>query len=762
MTEATTTATPTAYLLTVRGIVQGVGFRPFVWRLATDCHVTGSVRNGCTGVEIRIEGEPTATASFIDRLPREAPPLSRIDSFEVESTLATRAESFTIEASNRASVVTIRPSVDLPICDACLAELFDPSDRRYRYPFLNCTNCGPRYSIIDHMPYDRTSTVMSSFELCSQCRNEYKSPSDRRYHAQPTACPACGPAAWLEGDEEPTTDTIDVVNHAAQLVLAGKILAVKGLGGFHLACDATNNDAVMRLRQRKRRPDKPLAIMVPSLEAARHLADINDAAASALLDSSRPIVVVPTRADNCLARSVAPGHDTVGIMIAYTPLHHLLLHDCGRALVMTSGNPAGAPICATNDEAREALGAIADCLLLHNRQIRRRCDDGIVLAAHVGAPTVVVRRARGSVPQRVSLPTATDVPRLAVGGQQKSTIAFAINDQAYLSTHLGDLDHPAARRWFDETIGDFGKLLNVTPAAVACDLHPDYASTRWAEQSGLPIERVQHHHAHFAGVLAEHGYRDRALGLMLDGTGWGTDGTIWGGELLCGDSADSTRVGWLRPFMLPGGETAIVEPWRMLVSVLHEADCYNAELFPAAVRNAARQLHDMIPQIRYPIRTSSTGRLWDAIGVLLTGRTRTTYDAQAAIELEQLAMAGTPTAEESSSAAVTGEIDWRPLVAELVSRYRRGEDRSQLARWWHDRFATLVVSAATAARSATGLSTIALSGGVMMNRLLVARLVGQLSKQSFAVLQHRAVPPNDGGLAYGQLVATIARSALCV
>jgi hydrogenase maturation protein HypF len=719
--------------LRVRGVVQGVGFRPYVHRLATRCGLAGFVSNEGDTVVVEVEGLEAAVEAFAVALTAEAPPLARIDSVASERLPAVGERDFVVARSRAGRSALVPP--DVATCDACLAELFDPSDRRYRYPFLNCTDCGPRFTIVVGTPYDRPLTTMAGFELCADCRREYEDPSDRRFHAEPIACPACGPRLSVPLEE------------AVRVLLEGGIVAVKGIGGYHLACDATSSPAVERLRERKRREEKPLAVLTAEPEL---LAAVSDDERALLRSPARPIVLVPRRADAAVVEEVAPGSPWLGVMLPYSPLHHLLCVDTGRPLVLTSGNLTDEPIAFDDEDACARLGRIADLVLSHNRPIHRRCEDSVWRA---GFP---IRRSRGYVPGAVALPLTAQRPIVAVGAELKSTFCVARGRDAFLSAHLGDLTSEEAYRAFRTDLRLYLEMLGVEPELVACDLHPDYLSTRWAWEQGLPVEEVQHHHAHAAACLAEHGETGPALAIVLDGTGFGTDGTIWGGELLRCDLRSFERVAHLEPVPLPGGDAAVREPWRVAAAYLDRAGRPVPWQRWAEVRQTLA--------LNAPL-SSGAGRLFDAVSALLRVRERVTYEAQAAIELEHLAG---DTEAEPYPCTVTPARDCAPratlvvrgsdLVAAAHDDLRAGREPSQIAAAFHE---GLAAAFAEACARVGGATTVVLSGGCFQNLRLLDATRRRLERHGFRVLSHSLVPPNDAGVSYGQATVAAARLASC-
>ncbi len=764
----------------VRGVVQGVGFRPFVYRLAQEEHLAGVISNDTDGVTIEIEGEPASIGSFLSRLRSEPPPLARIDSIAVRDLAPTGETGFRIVASEVLGRVSTGIPADAATCPDCLRELLDPADRRYRYPFLNCTNCGPRFTITRRIPYDRPQTSMASFTMCAACQAEYDDPANRRFHAQPNACWDCGPQLSLVSVDGADLPAEDLVAAAIARIAAGEILAIKGIGGFHLCVDATNEAAVMRLRERKHRYGKPLAVMVRDLDAARGLCEITDAEAALLTTPARPIVLAIRRIGSAVAAAVAPGIPWLGLFLPYAPLHHLLFAD-GRlqALVMTSANLSEEPIAIDNDEARARLGAIADAFLMHDREILQRCDDSVTAVVD-GAPQLI-RRARGFVPLGVPLPMDAP-PLLAVGGHLKNVFALARGRFVYQSQHLGDLENLTGLEFFRESLDHLMRTFEIEPSAVVHDLHPGYLSTEWAKkraaERGLPAIAVQHHQAHVTACMAEHGVLSPTIGISLDGTGYGTDGRIWGGEVLIarldGENPGSfERFAHLDYVPMPGGDAAVREPWRMALGHLHHAgfDIQSAEILKLLDANASdvRVLSRMIERGANAPLTSSCGRLFDAVAAVVLGRGVVDYDAQAAIELEGIAvhesyengetdasgyelefMAGNWPAHEP--ARISASSLWRTLVRDLSANV----PKPRIAAQFHAAVANAFVRAAVEARAATGICQVALSGGCMHNRRLARLLRAGLEAEGCQVLQHRAVSPGDGGLSYGQAVVATA------
>jgi hydrogenase maturation protein HypF len=743
----------------IEGTVQGVGFRPFVYNLARDLKLGGFVKNHGGVVAIEIEGRDDCLDSFLNRVVREAPPLARIDDLKWEALDPLGEVEFRIDASDSPATNRVIIAPDVATCDECLAEILDPTSRRYRYPFTNCTNCGPRLTIITGAPYDRLRTTMMSFEMCSQCRAEYENPADRRFHAQPVACPRCGPRlALLDSSGNPirTTDAIEALADSLQ---SGKIAAIKGLGGYHLACDAGSPNAVAELRARKHREEKPFAIMVADLAAAQALCEIGPAEENLLISSRRPIVLLARRSDAALAEQVAPRNPFVGVMLPYTPLHHLLLKRLGFPLVMTSGNRSDEPIASEDSQAVERLRGIADIFAVHDRPIHVRCDDSVTrIVDGVESP---IRRSRGYAPQPMTLPFRCPRPVLAVGGQLKGTFALGSEYRAILSHHLGDLDHLAAYEAFERDIAIYEDLFQIQPAAVAYDMHPDYASTQYAlrrlRETGAEPIAVQHHHAHLASCMAEHGLDGTVIGVTLDGSGYGTDGAIWGGEFLLGDYREFRRMAHLRYVPMPGGEKAVREPWRMAIAHLRDARTKCERLERRIAKSSLKAVDRMIERrFNAPI-TSSAGRLFDAAAAIAGVRHIVGYEAQAAMELEWLATAVTEDREYPFSLDEAGEIDTRPLIAALAGDADAGTPPPVIARRFHSSMRQIVFRACLGLRKTTGHDRVVLSGGVFMNALLCKEIVQHLREADFKVYRHRAVPTNDGGLSLGQLAVAAAR-----
>ena len=743
----------------VRGTVQGVGFRPWVYRLARDGGVAGRVRNDAAGVTIEAFGPTEVLDRFVARLRAESPPPAVLDEVRVATIPAETVAGFEITTSERGERRRVSIPPDLATCGACLAEVLDPADRRHRYPFTNCTACGPRYTIARDVPYDRAHTTMAGFALCSRCFNEYGDAGDRRFHAQPNACPDCGPRLRLVDGEgwtlAPDSAAGGAVEAAAARLRAGAIVAVKGLGGFHLACDATSPGAVRLLRERKRRDEKPFAVMVRDLAEAERWAVLETEERRLLEAVERPIVLVRRREGEGLADAVAPGNPLVGLLLAYTPLHHLLLAETDRPLVMTSGNLSEEPMAAGDAEARERLAGIADLFLSHDREIENRCDDSV--ARVIATRPTVLRRARGYVPRAVPLVRPVRRPVLACGAHLKNTFCFAAGDQAWLGPHVGDLDNLEACRHYEEQIERFQRFLGIRPEVVAHDLHPDYFSTMHAEQRPEPVKvGVQHHHAHVASAMAEHGLEGPVLGLAWDGTGLGTDGTAWGGELLLATFEGFERLATLRPLRLAGGDEAIRQVWRLALAALDDAfdgapPLEELSLFrevPARERSVVRQM--IAKGVQAPL-AHGAGRYFDAVGALGLGRRRATYEGQVALEWNLVADEGEAGAYPFSLQRVgeMSEIDLRPTVRGVVDDLVAGVPAPGVSARFHNALAEAAAAAVAEAAERHGPLPVVLTGGCFQNERLVVDVRRRL-EPAHVVWQHGEVPPGDGGLALGQ------------
>ena len=772
----TPTASARRNRIDVRGIVQGVGFRPFVYKLAHSLGLTGYVFNSSSGVTIEIEGAEAEIAAFIETLRNSPPQLAAISTIVVTEMEARGGAGFSILESHEEFGGFSLISPDAGTCDACWRDFGDPLNRRYGYPFTNCTHCGPRYTIIQDIPYDRATTTMAGFTMCSACAAEYADPNDRRFHAQPNACGVCGPSLELVARGTSLADcsftdrdSLTMIREARALLRAGKILAVKGLGGFLLACDASNDAAVAELRRRKHRPDKPFALMARDVASVRTICDVSAEDEAALVNVRRPIVVLPRLAGAAVSASVAPGNDTLGVMLPYTPLHYLLFSDSPgmaseyTALVMTSGNLSEEPIVVSNAEAIRHLDGVADWFLLHNRDIAMRVDDSVV-RTFLGRERVL-RRSRGFVPQTIDLGIELDEV-LAFGGELKNTFCLTKGHYAILSQHIGDLENYETMQFFEETLARLQHLFRVLPRAVAHDLHPGYWSTRMALASN--IERkigVQHHHAHIASCMAENHLHDTVIGVAFDGTGFGTDGKIWGGEFLVADFAEVTRRAHLRYVPLPGGDAAVRQPWRMALSYLRDAF---GQQMPTGLRGfhgvTARQIElvdTMLARRIQTVETSSCGRLFDAVAAILGLTSEVTFEGQAAIALETAAVRASGALHKPEAEHYAFDIEGsEPMIVDLRATIlaiakdaeTQGKSAEEISAKFHNTLAAAIVEVCSLIRKSDGLNRVCLSGGTFQNLYLLERTIVQLRRRGFGVFLHVLVPANDGGIALGQAV----------
>ncbi|MDZ7392781.1 MAG: carbamoyltransferase HypF [candidate division KSB1 bacterium] len=753
----------------ITGVVQGVGFRPFLYRLATEHGIVGTVRNDAHGVLVDAQGDNGSLSAFLHEIRQSPPPLARITDITVEYLPPARFTGFQIVASEADIERSVLIAPDVATCDDCLQELFDPTDRRYRYPFINCTNCGPRFTITADVPYDRPNTTMASFAMCPDCQREYNDPLDRRFHAQPNACPVCGPRLWLLDERGAPLETPDPVGMAVELLRQGLVVAVKGLGGFHLAVDATDDAAVRRLRARKHREEKPLAVMSPDLAAVQEFAMVSRAEQQLLQSRERPIVLLRKKQPCRIAEAVAPGNAFVGVMLPYTPLHHLLLRGNFLALVMTSGNLSEEPIAKDNDEAVRRLQGIADYFLVHNRDILVRSDDSVLRV--VDGRATPIRRSRGYVPLPLLLEEGHRAT-LGCGAELKNTICILRGRHAFLSQHVGDLENAETMQFFEECVAHLQRILQVKPEVVAYDLHPRYLATQWAlDRANARLVGVQHHHAHIAACLAENRVSGPVIGLALDGTGYGTDGTVWGGEFLVADTRRFVRKGHMRPVRMPGAEKAIRQPWRMALAYL--SDAYEEEMWrlPLPVlldhRSAARPLVEaMKAGVNAPL-TTSCGRLFDGVAAIAGGRRIVSFEGQAAMEWE-MAMYHLVGPEEASSDLERAAeeayacdvrdtpdgliLDYRRLVKGVVGDVLAGVEVPLISRRFHAGLCVALAKVCVRLREQTGLQTVALSGGCFQNVYLSTVLPRMLTAAGFEVLVHRLLPPNDGCISLGQAV----------
>lgn len=751
--------------------MQGVGFRPFVWRLAHKLGLTGFVFNNPKGVVIEAEGDGEALTSFVHLLKADAPPLAVIDNISWQEIPLNGDTEFKIVESHHDAERVVLISPDVATCDDCLRELFDPNDRRYRYPFLNCTNCGPRFTIIVDVPYDRERTTMAVFPMCPDCEREYHDPNDRRFHAQPTACPRCGPQVKLiakseNGEWVEICQGDEAIKEAARRLVQGQIVAIKGLGGYHLACDAANELAVKRLRESKHREFKPFALMAPDIETARQLVFTSPEEEALLTSWRRPIVLMRRRPNANVAESVAPKHRDLGIMLPYTPLHHLLMSEVRQTLVMTSGNLSDEPIAYKDDDAFNRLSGMVDAFLVHNREIHIRCDDSVTRI--VNGQELLIRRSRGYAPQPVLLPFETLSPLFAAGAMLKNTFALCRNRYAFISHHIGDLDNYAAYCAFVEGVEHFKRLFAIEPQVVAYDLHPDYLSTRYAldyaEEHDLSAIGVQHHHAHVAAVMAEYGLEGPVIGVAYDGTGYGIDGTIWGGEILLATYEKFERAAHLEYVPMPGGERAVREAWRMAASWLRQTFGDDGEKFSCGIAERVgedrwRRIWTLLRSDLPQPQTSSIGRLFDAVASLLGICDVGAYEGHPAIWLEMAAAQWTDRfSEDFVEPPFTFELtDTEPIVMKaapvitgVVEALRRNLPVEQIAFQFHAAVADATLRTCIKIRERTGVNEVVLSGGVMQNVLLLNWLIGLLNREGFKVFVPTKLPPNDGGICFGQ------------
>ncbi len=756
----------------ITGIVQGVGFRPFIYSLATRFSLSGFVLNDTSGVKIEVEGEGKKIAEFLEHITLDAPPLALIEKINCRQFSPIGYHHFEIRKSRKEKEKFVLISPDISICSDCLRELFDKADRRYRYPFINCTNCGPRFSIIENIPYDRARTTMREFKMCSECQSEYDDPLNRRFHAQPNACEFCGPRVSLFDNKGRKIHTLDPIKTSAGFLQKGYIVAVKGLGGFHLACDAANKTAVETLRKRKYREDKPFALMALDVEKIKEFCWVSEYEQRLLLSPRRPILILRKKKDCRLPDEIAPRNKCLGMMLPYTPLHYLLLKEAGMVLVMTSGNISDEPIAYKNKDAFKKLGGIANYFLIHNRKIQTRIDDAVTRI--FDDQEMIIRRSRGYVPQPIKVSLFFEEPVLAVGGELKNTFCLATRNYAFLSHHIGDLENLSALTSFEEGIEHFLRVFHASPRIVACDLHPDYLSTKFAQEycqhSSIRTEliSVQHHHAHIVSCLIDNRREGKVIGVAFDGVGLGTDRRIWGGEFLVADLTDFTRVAQLKYLPLPGGEKAIREPWRMAVTYLNEV--YGPDFLSLPLPFLENMEKDKImllleiikKRINSPL-TSSVGRLFDAVSALTGVRNRVNYEGQAAIELEMLV-------EENEKGSYPFEIcaqekiiliDPQAIIESIVSDLMKGEGKEVMAARFHNTIVEIILQTCKKIREKLGLNEVALSGGVFQNVYLLKKTCDLLVKAGFSVYTHHQVPPNDGGICLGQAAVASTRSREC-
>lgn len=754
----------TRYSVAVSGTVQGVGFRPFIYSLAKKNFLKGFVLNNTGGVKIEVEGERKNIKKFLSQIKTSFPPLAVIEKIDYRELFPAGYRSFHIRKSKKEKKKFLPISADISICPDCLKELFDPNNRRYRYPFINCTNCGPRFTIIEDIPYDRSRTTMKVFPMCRQCESEYQDPLNRRFHAQPNACSSCGPQVSLWNWQQKKIMVADPIKKVAELLQEGYIVAIKGLGGFHLACDATSRKTVATLRKRKYREDKPFALMALNMKMIKEFCEMDKDEEDLLLSERRPIVILKKKNRSLLAvDEVAPHNNYLGFMLPYTPLHYLLLKEVNLPLVMTSGNISEEPIVYSNEEAFSRLKGLADYFLIHNRDIRMRTDDSVTRVFQ--GKEFFIRRSRGYAPQPIKVDTFFDEPILALGGQLKNTFCLAQKNQVIISHHIGDLENLSALTSFEEGIEHFLKLFDAYPKILACDLHPEYISTKFAQEyikklgGGTQLIPVQHHHAHIASLMIEQGIKETLIGVSFDGAGLGSDGNIWGGEFLIADFSSFSRVAHLKEIPLPGGEQAIKEPWRMALSYLKAS--YGKDFYLLAHKWLKRiEPHKLSlvntlieKEINSPL-TSSMGRLFDAVASIIGLRDEVNYEAQAAIELEMLA-SKQEKGDYPFEIFPRGEeliIDPCPIIRAVIDDLNRGKRRDIMAARFHNSVSSIILKICQLLREKRGLNKVALSGGVFQNMYLLERVFSLLQKAGFKTYTHQHVPANDGGISLGQAV----------
>lgn len=734
----------------VYGIIQGVGFRPFIYRLAKEYNLKGWVLNTSSSVEIEVEGEEDRIEAFINDIQAKKPPLARIEKIEIEETPLNQFQDFVIRESKEDSGYQLI-SPDIAVCEDCLRELFDPNDRRYRYPFINCTNCGPRFTIIKDIPYDRCNTTMSKFRMCKDCEEEYNDPMNRRFHAQPNACPVCGPKVWLEG-----IDTEDPIKETARLLKNGYIVAIKGLGGFHLSCDATNSKSVRLLRERKKRGYKPFAIMMKDIETVKNYCYLSPEEEKLLLSPQAPIVLLKIKNLNDISQEVAPNNNYLGVMLPYTPLHHILLREVSSPLVMTSGNLSEEPICQENEEALERLKGIADYFLLNNRDIYSRYDDSVVF--FLEDKPQMIRRARGYAPSPIKLPINTR-ETLACGGELKNTFCLTKERYAFVSQYIGDLENIETLEHFISTLELYKRLFRIEPEIIVCDMHPDYLSTRYALQfeGKLPVIRVQHHYAHIVSCMAENNITGPVIGIAFDGSGYGLDGTIWGGEILIADYSGFERKAHLEYLPMPGGELAIKKPFRLAIGYLYSL-FKDIPRLPFLSEVSEEEIETIKTQIDRNINTpitSSMGRLFDAVSSILNICKESSYEGQPAVELE---MAGKDLETEGfyrwdiATENNSFIIRVKPLFEDILEEIDK-VPIDLISAKFHNTIAMMILNIAILLREETKINTVTLSGGCFQNRRLLKKTISLLREKKFQIITHHYLPCNDGGISLGQAVA---------
>lgn len=744
--------------ITVGGRVQGVGFRPSVYRHATALGIAGAVRNSLHGVVIEAEGTQSTLDVFIKLLRESPPPHALLSDICIKDIPATGEHGFYIEASSRSGDIVVGMPPDLATCDSCVAELFDPMNRRHLYPFINCTDCGPRFTIIRELPYDRERTSMASFVMCSDCSREYANPADRRFDAQPVACAKCGPMLRLV-DGIGMESTGNPLEKASAVLSSGGIIAIKGIGGYHLCCDARNNTAVKMLRERKCRPHKALAVMFKSLDEVRDYCEVSETERLAMCGAERPIVVLVRRKSSSLSHLVSPDTKDIGAFLPYSPLHHLLLANVSP-LVMTSGNAADEPIAKDEVELQKILGSIADSAIEHNRPILRRCDDSVLQITSAGP--LFFRRSRGFVPNSIALPVSGGTV-LACGGDLKNTFCLTRGNSAFVSQHIGDLAEFGALAFYREALTDLKKLLQVEPVTIAHDLHPDYVSTRNAmAMSGVKLVGIQHHHAHVAACMAENGINERVIGVALDGTGYGDDGTVWGGEFMVADLSQFRREAHFKHYRMPGGEEAILHPVRMAFSCLYDemgGDMKHiANLLAGLAHKETTLLETMMERRLQSPLTSSAGRLFDAVSAILGLCDSVTYEGQAAIRLQAAAAPEAGCREAYGFNFSAGIVDFGDTIRSIVADVEKGEEKGRIAAMFHNTVAEAVVAVCEGVRLSEKVDKAVLSGGVFQNRLLLELVTARLLERGFKVYSHHLLPPNDAGICVGQAVIAITRA----
>ncbi len=739
----------------ITGLVQGVGFRPFVFKLAEDLGLRGYVLNNATGVLIEVEGEEGKLNEFLVRVDRDKPDISRIFSLQHAFFEESGFSGFEIRESMDRGGKGVFILPDISACEECLNDVTEPRDRRFLYPLTNCTNCGPRFTIMERLPYDRRNTSMRNFSMCPECKREYHMDSDRRFHAQPVACGACGP--WIslyDREGQVLCEKESALEKTVNLIRKGYIIAAKGLGGYHLICDATSEDTVRRLRERKHREEKPLAVMFPGLDAIRREMNITPLEERAITSIEKPVVIVEKKASTSLAASVSPGYRSAGVFLPYTPMHYLILRKFRKPVVATSANISDEPIVADEADAFARLSGTADYFLTHNRRILRRCDDSVVRIA--AGRQMPVRRSRGFAPLPVTLPFKLKKPVLALGAYMNSTIALGIDDRVFISQHIGDLDTPLAMEFYEQAVEDFLGLFRIKPEVVVSDMHPGYYSTKYGERRFRPmLLKVQHHYAHILSCMAENGVTDNTgvIGFAFDGTGYAPDGTIWGGEVLTASYSGFKRVFHLSPYRLPGGDRAVKEPCRSAISLLYETlgeEAGKADVLPLTLEEKLFFINMIKKDINSPV-TTSMGRLFDAIASITGLRHRVSYHAQAAAELEQLALGSDENASYPFSIEKNAIVH-TPIVRMILEDLKAGAPKEDIARKFHNTIVEIIVSTAESVRKETGISHAALSGGVFQNTILLESSFNALKERGFIPLTHQLVPPNDGGIALGQAV----------